>query len=150
MIIVDSNVLIDVVEKDPFWSDWSAYQLTLLGQVHELAINPVIYAELSTNFKSTESLHREIVGLELEFHHFPHLALFKAGRAFDEYRRRGGPRKTLLPDFFIGAHAAAVQCPILTRDPDRFRSYFPSVELITPETDRGFSVHEPVAAYLAA
>jgi predicted nucleic acid-binding protein len=150
MIIVDTNILIDVIEDDPFWADWSDYQLTLLGQVHELAINPVIYAELSASFKSTESLHREIAGLELEFHNFPHLALFKAGMAFGEYRRRGGPRKTLLPDFFIGAHAAAMSCPILTRDPDRFRSYFPSVELITPETDRGFCVHEPTAAYLAA
>jgi predicted nucleic acid-binding protein len=150
MIIVDSNILIDLIENDPLWADWSDYQLTLLGQVHELAINPVIYAELSANFKSTESLDHKIAGWELEFHNFPQLALFKAGKAFDEYRRRGGPRKTLLPDFFIGAHAATVNCSILTRDPDRFRSYFPSVELITPETDRGFSVHEPVAAYLAA
>lgn len=150
MIIVDTNILIDVIGKDPFWLDWSAYQLTLLGQVHELAINPVIYAELSTRFKSTESLHHEIAGLELGFHEFTRLALFKAGKAFEEYRRRGGPRKSLLPDFFIGAHAAAMNCPILTRDSNRFRSYFPSVDLITPETDRGFSVHEPMATYFAA
>lgn len=150
MIMVDSSILIDVIENDPLWSDWSDYQLTLLGQVHELAINPVIYAELSANFKSAESLDHKIAGLELEFHHFTHLTLFKAGKAFDEYRRRGGPRKSLLPDFFIGAHAAVMNCPILTRDSNRFRSYFPSIELITPETDRGFSVHEPVACYQEA
>lgn len=150
MIIVDTNVLIDVVEKDPLWSDWSDYQLTLLGQVHELAINPVIYAELSANFKSIESLDHKIAGLELEFRGFSRLALFRAGKAFKEYRRRGGARKSLLPDLFIGAHAATLSCPILTRDSHRFRSYFPSVELITPETDRGFCVHEPTAAYLAA
>lgn len=150
MIIVDTNVLLDVVENDPLWMDWSAYQLTLQGQVHELVINPVIYAELSVTFESIDSLHHRIDDLELELHDLAPATLFIAGKAFGEYRRRGGPRKTLLPDFFIGAHAVAVNCPILTRDSGRFRSYFPSVELITPETDRGFSVHEPVAAYFAA
>lgn len=150
MIIVDTNILSDVLEPDPFWVDWSAYQIELLAAVHELVINPVIYAELSVTYKSTEELHRKIAGLELDFHHFPRSALFRAGQAFGEYRRRGGPRKSILPDFFIGAHAAAMGCPILTRDSGRFRSYFPSVELITPETDRGFSVHEPMAAYRAA
>lgn len=149
MIIVDTNVLIDVVENNPLWVDWCAYQLTLHGRTHELAINPVIYAELSVPFESTQSLHQKIVGWELEFHNLPPAALFIAGKAFGEYRRRGGPRKTLLPDFFIGAHAATVNCPILTRDSSRYRSYFPSVELITPETHQGFSVHEPIATYFA-
>ena len=147
MIIVDTNVLIDVMNNDPLWSDWSDYQLTLQAQVHELVINEVIYAELSVAFRSIEVLHQKIVALDLELYDLSDVALFMAGKAFGEYRRRGGPRKSLLPDFFIGAHAAAMNCRILTRDPGRFRTYFPAVELITPETDRGFSVHEPVARY---
>lgn len=149
MIIVDTNVLIDVLENHPVWADWGAYQLTQQGRAHELIINPVIYSELSVTFDSMEVLHREIVGLELEVYNLPPIALFAAGKAFGEYRRRGGPRKTLLPDFYIGAHAAALCCPILTRDSGRFHSYFPSVELITPDTHRGFTVHEPVAPYHA-
>jgi predicted nucleic acid-binding protein len=96
-------------------------------------INDVIYAELSSRFATEEQLDREIFNLKVVLQGIPKRALFVAGHAFERYRRAGGTRKGVLPDFFIGAHAEVAQLPILTRDVGRYRTYFPSVKLIAPE-----------------
>jgi predicted nucleic acid-binding protein len=132
MLLVDTNVVLDVWQDQQHWFDWSAAQLRAQSLVHELAINPVIYAELSLNFESIEALDREVDALELTLREPPRAALFLAGRAYREYRRAGGTRTGVLRDFFIGAHAAVLGCAILTRDAARYRRYFPTVELVSP------------------
>ena len=134
MILVDTNVVFDVWQDDHVWYQWSAAQLRSQSLIHELAINPVIYAELSVSFDSIETLDREIDALELSLREPPRAALFLAGQAFREYRRAGGTRTRVLSDFFIGAHAAVLGCAILTRDAARYRRYFPTVELHTPNS----------------
>lgn len=133
MLLIDTNVLIDVLGDDPTWADWSLGQLRAQAPVHELAINPVIYAELSLLFESVAATDDAISAMGLRFLELPPPALFLAGRAFVKYRRAGGARNNVLADFFIGAHAAVMGCDILTRDARRYRNYFPSVGLITPE-----------------
>lgn len=133
MLLVDTNVLIDVLQDDPAWADWSIAQLRAQAQVHALAINPVIYAELSLAFDSFEALDAAIAGMDLTVAEIPRPALFLAGKAFVRYRREGGARQSVLSDFFIGAHAAVQDWPLLTRDVRRYRNYFPTVRLIAPE-----------------
>lgn len=132
MLLVDTNVLIDVLENDPEWADWSIEQLRAQSQVHPLIINPIIYAELSLTFSKVEALDKTIATLELTFAELPRPALFLAGKAFAQYRKQGGKANNVLADFFIGAHAAVLGCPLLTRDSRRYQTYFPSVTLITP------------------
>ena len=132
MLLVDTNVLVDVLENEPEWADWSINQLRAQSKVHPLAINPVIYAELSLTFSTVEALDETIENLGLAVMELPRPALFLAGKAFVRYRRRGGKKSNVLADFFIGAHAAVLGCPVLTRDARRYQTYFPSVALITP------------------
>ena len=132
MVLVDTNVLLDVLQDDPTWADWSDRQLRAQAQVHELVINPVIYAEFSLAFESMDALDVTVKRMELAVQELPRPALFLAGRAFLKYRRKGGVKGAVLADFFIGAHAAVLGCGILTRDPKRYRSYFPRVPLTTP------------------
>lgn len=132
-MLVDTNVLVDVLEDDPAWADWSTRQLRAQAQVHDLFINPVIYSELSLAFDSVEALDKVIEGLGLGFEEIPRPALFLAGRAFVKYRREGGVKANVLADFFVGAHAAVLGCGILTRDARRYRNYFPRVALVAPE-----------------
>jgi predicted nucleic acid-binding protein len=132
MIIVDTNVLIDVLQNDPQWADWSIQQLRAQSRVHELVINPVIYAELSVVFESRTALDKVIAGMGLQVHELPHDALFLAGKAFMRYRRAGGHKRNVLADFFIGAHAAVSACQVLTRDARRYQTYFPTVVLVLP------------------
>ena len=132
MVLVDTNVLLDVLQRDQTWADWSVQQLRAQAQVHELLINPVIYAELSLAFESVQALDATIDRMELTVEELPRPALFLAGRAFLKYRRTGGAKRTVLADFFIGAHAAVLGCGILTRDAARYRGYFPRVPLTTP------------------
>lgn len=133
MVLVDTNVLIDVVQEDPIWGGWSEQQLRSQSKVHELAINPVIYAEFSISFSTPERLDSVVDQLRLSFREVPRSALFLAGKAFARYRRAGGARTTVLPDFFIGAHAVVSEMSLLTRDPRRYAAYFPSIELISPQ-----------------
>lgn len=133
MMLVDTNVLLDVLEDDPAWADWSVRQLRAQAQVHELFINPVIYSELSLAFDSVKAADEAIEGMGLRFQELPRSALFLAGRAFVKYRREGGTKANVLADFFIGAHAAVMSCGIVTRDGRRYRNYFPTVQLLTPE-----------------
>jgi predicted nucleic acid-binding protein len=132
MLLVDTNVLIDVLENDPDWADWSVGQLRAQAKIHELAINPVIYAELSLAFATYEALEASIADLGLEVLDVPRPALFLAGKAFLRYRRSGGSTTNVLSDFIVGAHAAVTALPLLTRDVNRYRTYFPSVELVAP------------------
>lgn len=132
MLLVDTNVLVDVLQNDPQWADWSIAQLRAQAQLHALVINPVIYAELSLSFSTFEALDRVVATMDLTMHEVPRPALFLAGKAYLQYRRRGGGKAQVLPDFFIGAHAAVEGWPLLTRDAGRFRTYFPSLDVIAP------------------
>ena len=132
MILVDTNVLIDVLEDDPVWAEWSIQQLRAQSQIHELAINPIIYAELSQTFSTFEGLDDVVSQLGLILLEVPRPALFLAGKAFVRYRKVGGGKNNVLADFFIGAHAAVNQLTLLTRDAKRYRTYFPKVNLIVP------------------
>ncbi len=132
MLLVDTNVLVDVLEDDPEWADWSIRQLRAHSKIHRLVINPVIYAELSLTFSTMEALDQTLDGLGLAIMEIPRPALFLAGKAFVRYRRQGGQKSNVLGDFFIGAHAAVAAYPLLTRDARRYATYFPSVALITP------------------
>ncbi len=132
MLLVDTNVLLDVLQDDPQWSEWSIQQLRAQAMLHELAINPVVYAELSLSFSTMEGLEETVAKMELTVAEIPRPALFLAGKAFVQYRRRGGNKAQVLPDFFIGAHAAVRGWPLLTRDASRFRTYFPSLEVLAP------------------
>ncbi|SFM45973.1 type II toxin-antitoxin system VapC family toxin [Variovorax sp. OV329] len=132
MLLVDTNVLVDMLENDPDWADWSIGQLRAQSQVRKLVINPVIYAELSLTFSSAESLDDTLAALQIAVVEIPRPALFLAGKAFVKYRRQGGTKSNVLADFFIGAHAAVARWPVLTRDVHRYSAYFPTVELIAP------------------
>lgn len=132
MLLVDTNVLVDVLTDDPDWADWSEGQLRAQAKLHRLAINPIIYAELSLTFATVEALDQTIDDLGLVLIELRRPELFLAGKAFVRYRRQGGGKGNVLPDFFIGAQAALGKHPLLTRDTRRYATYFPSVELIVP------------------
>lgn len=131
-MLVDTNVLVDVLQDDPDWAQWSIDQLRSQSRVHPLFINPVIYSELSTTFSSIEALDEVIDRMELHMLEIPKPALFLAGKAFVQYCRGGGVKNSVLSDFCIGAHAAVSGLPILTRDPRRYRNYFPTVRVVSP------------------
>lgn len=133
MLLVDTNVLVDVLENDPQWADWSIAQLRAQFKIHKLAINPIIYAELSLTFSSAEALDQTLDDLGLTLLEIPRPALFLAGKAFVKYRRQGGTKNNVLGDFFIGAHAAVSSYPLLTRDTRRYATYYPTVVLVAPQ-----------------
>lgn len=133
MVLVDTNVLLDVLQDDAQWASWSQAQLEALSLTDRLAINPVIYSELSIAFERIEQLEAVIAATKLAVEPLPREALFLAGKVFLDYRRRKGSKSGVLPDFYIGAHAAVLAVPILTRDARRYRSYFPTVQLLAPD-----------------
>lgn len=128
-ILVDSNIIIDIVQRDPKWLEWS---LNALLDHDDARVNPIIYAEICYQKTSVEEADQILQSLELGFEELPREALYLASLAYRQYRKLGGTKTAPLPDFFIGAHAAALGIPILTRDVNRYRTYFPSVELICP------------------
>nr|WP_246592059.1 type II toxin-antitoxin system VapC family toxin [Aminobacter anthyllidis] len=132
--MVDTNVLLDLVTDDPSWADWSVAQLEAASLVGPLVINDVVYAELAVRYDRIEALDGFLDQAGLEMVPVPRASLFLAGKVFTRYRKSGGSRTGVLPDFFIGAHAAVSQLPLLTRDVGRYRTYFPSLKLITPDT----------------
>ncbi len=132
MLLVDTNVLVDLLEDDPQWADWSIAQLRAHSKIRRLAINPIIYSELSLTFSTVDALDEAIASLGLVMLELPRPALFLAGKAFIRYRRQGGTKSNVLADFFIGAHAAVSRYPLLTRDTQRYRAYFSDVKLIAP------------------
>ena len=132
MVLVDTNVLLDVFENDAEWGAWSQERLDSAIAVDTLAINPIIYSELSIAFERIEELESVISESSLAVEPIPREALFLAGKVFLQYRKSRGTKQAVLPDFFIGAHAAVMQWPILTRDVRPYRTYFPTVHLIAP------------------
>jgi predicted nucleic acid-binding protein len=129
---VDTNVLLDLATNDATWADWSERQLDAASLRGPLLINDVVYAELSVRFATIEKLDEFIDAAGLGLTPMPRAALFLAAKAFQAYRSSGGVRTGVLPDFFIGAHAAVESWPLLTRDVQRYRSYFPKLTLIAP------------------
>jgi predicted nucleic acid-binding protein len=132
MILLDVNVILDIFDPDPQWNQWSTSQLRSLSLLHELAINPIVYAEISVSFSDASALDEKLQILQLIVINIPRRAAFLAGKAYSQYRRNGGSKGNVLPDFFIGAHAAVLGCRLLTRDTRRYAAYFPSVRLIAP------------------
>lgn len=132
MILIDSNVLLDIVTEDPDWFEWSFSSLASAAEDSKLCINPLIYAEVSIRFASPEEFDETFPEVSFKRAALPYTAAFLAGRAHLAYRRRGGVRTSPLPDFYIGAHAAVSGFRILTRDANRYRTYFPTVTLIAP------------------
>lgn len=130
--LVDSSVILDVVTEDARWIEWSAAALARARDAGDLVINPIVYAEISTGFERIEDLDGAVPEAEFGREALPYEAGFLAAKAFVAYRRRGGARRSPLPDFFIGAHAAIRRYRLLTRDTARYRTYFPSVELVAP------------------
>lgn len=131
-VLVDANILIDIATDDPDWGDWSADQLARAGSGARLVINPIIYAELSVAHSRIETLEALLPESLFSREPLPWPAAFLAGKAFLAYRRRGGARRSPLPDFYIGAHAAIRGYRLLTRDATRYRTYFPTLAIITP------------------
>jgi len=137
MTLVDTNVLLDIVTGDPAWAKWSLEQLEAAADRGPVLINDIIYAELSIRYPRVEELDTFVDGTGLEILPMTRQALFLAGKAFAKYRMAGGKRDRLLPDFFIGSQAEVSRLPILTRDIERYRTYFPTVPLISPNPAAG-------------
>jgi predicted nucleic acid-binding protein len=132
MTLVDTNVLLDVLTADPQWADWSIRQLDAASLQGPVVINDIVYAELSVRFATIEAVDAMLAEADIEMAAIPRAALFLAAKAFQRYRAAGGARTGVLPDFFIGAHAAVARLPLLTHDARRYRTYFPSVQLTAP------------------
>ena len=133
MIFVDTNVLLDVVTDDENFAEWSISQLEAAALQGDLLINDSVYAELSVGYRKKERLDAFIEAAGLRHEMMPRDALFLAGKAFSSYRQAKETKQNVLPDFFIGAHAMVLSLPLITRDARRYRTYFPSLELICPD-----------------
>jgi len=130
--LVDSNVLLDVLTEDPIWFEWSSSALARCAEEGSLAINPLIYAEVSIGFERIEEMDEVLDPASFQRLPLPWEAAFLAGKCFLRYRRRGGARSSTLPDFYIGAHALVEGLTLVTRDASRYRTYFPRLPLVTP------------------
>jgi predicted nucleic acid-binding protein len=130
--LVDTNILLDLVTNDAAWAEWSQRQLEAAATRGPVLINDVVYSEFSVGFLRLEEIEAVLAAAQIEMTALPREALFLAGKVFQRYRAGGGTRTGVLPDFFIGAHAAVAKLPLLTRDIRRYRAYFPTVELIAP------------------
>ncbi len=134
IIMVDSCIVLDLAKPDSEWFEWSASLLEDLDETNTLVINPIIYAECAIGYNTIEEVEAFFDTLGFEMSNLPREALFLAGKAYVQYRKKKGSKHNVLPDFFIGAHAAVSGYALVTRDKGRFSSYFPHVELITPYT----------------
>ncbi len=132
MILVDTNIFVDLWTRDPVWADWSERELARAAEAGPLGVNPIIYAELCLGFESDAQLEETLAEAGVRRLALPYDAAWPAARAFASYRKRGGRRSAPLPDFFIGAHALVEGLSLLTRDPRRYRTYFPGMRLIAP------------------
>ena len=131
--LIDSCVLLDVITGDAHWADWSASQIAAALDAGRVVINPLIYAEVSVGFESFEDLDELLPASDFEREPLPFVAGFAAGKAFVRYRRHGGGKRSPLPGFYIGAHAALAGYQLLTRDTSRYRTYFPKLRIIAPD-----------------
>jgi predicted nucleic acid-binding protein len=133
LALLDTNILLDLATDDSEWFDWSLSAVETASAASGLCVNAVILAELSVRYENPAEVDALVRAAGAEFVHIPKQAAFIAAKAFEKYRRAGGMRTGVLPDFFIGAHAQALDMPLLTRDARRYRTYFPAVRLITPQ-----------------
>ena len=133
-VLVDSNVILDLTTADPVWYDWSTNALTRCADEAYLAINPIIYAEVSVGFDRIEDLEETLIPDFFRRLPLPYEAGFLAGKCYTMYRKRGGVKRSPLPDFYIGAHAAVSGLTLLTRDAGRYQSYFPTIDVIAPNS----------------
>jgi predicted nucleic acid-binding protein len=133
LVLVDSNVLLDVLTEDRNWFDWSSQQLAACAEENDLCINPIIYGEISIGFDRIEDLESSLPKDYFNYLHLPYEAAFLAGKCFLTYRKVGGKRRSPLPDFFIGAHAAVEKMTLLSRDKGRYQTYFPGLKIIAPD-----------------
>ncbi len=133
-ILVDSNIILDIVTEDENWFNWSANKLTEYAHQTQLNVNPIIYAEVSIGFEKIEELEAILPVIFFNRLDLPWSAAFLAGKCFMQYRQKGGTKSSPLPDFYIGAHAVVTDMILLTRDVNRYRTYFPTLELIVPES----------------
>jgi hypothetical protein len=131
-VLVDSNVILDIFLADPIWANWSEMTLNQYEHTHKLLINQIIYTEVSIGFQRIEEIEEAIARAGFHMQEIPKESLFLAGKVFLQYRRNKGAKLSPLPDFFIGAHAAVLGVDLITRDIARYRTYFPTVNLITP------------------
>jgi predicted nucleic acid-binding protein len=132
-VLIDSNVLLDLMTEDPYWYAWSAEAVENVADRFRLVINAIIYAEVSVRYSRIEDLESALPKSMFAREEIPYEAAFLAGKSFLEYRRRDGEKRSPLPDFFVGAHAAVAGYELLTRDAARYRTYFPKLQLITPD-----------------
>ena len=142
--LVDSCVLLDVITGDEQWADWSAREIAAAMDAGRVVINPLIYAEVSVGYQTVEELEELLPATDYEREPLPYLAGFAAGKAFVRYRRGGGEKRSPMPDFYIGAHAAITGYRLLTRDVQRYRAYFPTIDIIAPPQLRPDGVIEEV------
>jgi predicted nucleic acid-binding protein len=133
-VLVDSNVILDIITEDVNWFEWSASKLSECAEQTILGINSIIYAEVSIGFERIEELEAALPVSFFRRFDLPWEAGFLAGKCFWQYRQRGGNKRSPLPDFYIGAHAVVADMILLTRDVSRYQTYFPTLELLTPET----------------
>jgi predicted nucleic acid-binding protein len=131
--LIDSCVLLDVITDDARWADWSADQIATAMDTGRVVINPLIYAEVSVGYDTLEELDELLPASDYEREPLPFVAGFAAGKAFVRYRRSGGGKRSPLPDFYIGAHAALAGYRLLTHDTSRYRTYFPALDIIAPD-----------------
>jgi len=131
-ILVDSNIILDVFLDDPNWAEWSESKLEKFSAITKLYINPIVYSEISIGFKRIEELESVLNRAGFQMLDIPKEALFLAGKVFLKYRKNRGAKRSPLPDFYIGAHAAILEMELITRDESRYRTYFPTVKLISP------------------
>ncbi|MES2092581.1 MAG: type II toxin-antitoxin system VapC family toxin [Actinomycetota bacterium] len=132
--LIDSNVLLDIATRDPDWYEWSGTAMSSAARGGPLYLNPLIYAEVSERFDDISELDRLLPPALLKRSTLPYSAAFLAGKAFMAYRRRGGRRRSPQPDFYIGAHAVVANLTLVTRDRARYSTYFPTVQLLTPDS----------------
>ena len=132
-ILIDSNIILDVFLDDPNWAEWSESKLVKFSSITKLFINPVVYSEVTIGFKRIEELEIALNRAGFQILEIPKEALFLAGKAFLKYRKSRGTKRSPLPDFYIGAQAAIFEMNLITRDPSRYRTYFPTVQLISPK-----------------
>ena len=132
-ILVESNIILDVFLDDPNWAEWSESKLAKFSSITKLFINPVVYSEVSIGFQRIEELEFALNQAGFQMLEIPKEALFLAGKAFLTYRKNKGTKRSPLPDFYIGAQAAILKMDLITRDPSRYRAYFPTVQLISPK-----------------
>ena len=132
-VLVDSNIILDVFLDDHDWADWSESKLADFGSMTNLFINPVVYSEVSIGFKRIEELESALNRGGFQMLEIPKEALFLAGKAYLKYRKSRGSKRPPLPDFYIGAQAAILNMNLLTRDEKRYRTYFPTIKLISPK-----------------